>query len=925
MDVLRISLPVLTLTLSLLAGVSHAKSQEVQDASDLREALRNATAGDTITLLPGDYFLPSITLRQSGERDAPIVLESLIPGAARIWTDHTTQFKIYGAHWHIIGLDFQGSRNANHALHIVQDADHARIEGNRFQNFHAAIKANGEGDPRTFPDHVQLTRNIFINDYPRDTRSSVVPIDIIGGQDWRITENFIADIAHAPHRVGRNTSAAFVKGGAQRAIFDRNLVICEWHHTGGHRVGLSLGGGGSSPAIFDRRGLGNCDTDCPESLNGRMTNNIILNCPKEPGIYLNRASKALIANNTIYNAFGIQARFPETQARVFDNILTGNIWERDGGEAKAEDNKTTGWLAQASYLPVIQSRIQQGQSDSPTQALAWHKRLSRTMINGLETSLERLGDTAVGKGVGRFDRWFLAPQAGDLRLLNGQDLVAQGSWTNDVTHDFCGQERSNPVDLGAIEYKAGECDLMTELQRRHGPLFTSLTTPKDPAPPDWTRVHSGKEKPLAQPLPRRVIQANPDNYRDKIRALQPGDHLQLSSGTYPRNLRLQNIKGTPEAPIVISGPESGEPAIFEARDGENTISLSRSAHVTVRHLTLDGRGRNAAGVVLERNGRYAHHITLEHLTIRNYDASQGHTGITTRASAWDWTIRNNHIHDIGTGLYLGRPDGSAPFIGGLIENNAIRRTLGYNMQIKHQDVRDRLPGIPTEPRETIIRHNLFSKAERASSDSSARPNLLVGHWPTEGPGRHDRYLIYGNLFHENPHERLFQGEGNVALYNNLFFNSRGPGLIIMRHNDVPKAVYILQNTLVTAGTGIHITHADPDYTQKVTGNALFSPNPLQVIASIDTEHNFTASLEYAVPYLHNATPRLEQLDLYPRPDALVRTKAIPPVDHLPHLDLDYNHRPREQATWGAFDGAKPRNPGRETSIGPPFKLDCPNC
>ncbi|MBK1692157.1 hypothetical protein CKO33_08245 [Ectothiorhodospira mobilis] len=425
-------------------------------------------------------------------------------------------------------------------------------------------------------------------------------------------------------------------------------------------------------------------------------------------------------------------------------------------------------------------------------------------------------------------------------------------------------------------------------------------------------------------VPAHPVVATPDNYRDKVRRLQPGERLHLTAGLYPRSLRLHDLQGTPEAPIVISGPESGEPAVLLGRDGENTISLARTAHVTLRHLTLDGRGRNAAGVVLERDGRYAHHITLEHLTIQNYDASQGHTGITTRAPAWGWIIRDNDIHDIGTGLYLGQPDGSAPFIAGLIENNAIRRTLGYNLQIKHQEIRAPAPGIPTEPGQTVIRHNLFSKAERASNGASARPNLLVGHWPPEGPGRHDRYLIYGNLFHENPHERLFQGEGNVALYNNLFFNSRGPGILIMPHNDVPKAIHILQNTLVTAGTGIRITGVHPDHPQQVSGNALFSPEPLQVVDAIPTGENFTAPLEAAEHHLHAPDPHLDHLDLYPRPNRLGRDNNSSATGPLPHLDRDYNHRPRKRSTWGAFDGASTRNPGRAPGIGHPM-LQCPNC
>ncbi|WP_177169836.1 chondroitinase-B domain-containing protein [Ectothiorhodospira marina] len=925
MSALRISLfLLLAALLSLSCAAADANSLEVRDDSALREALRDAAPGDTITLFPGDYFLPSLTLRQSGESNAPIVLESLIPGAARLWSNHTTQLKIYGAHWHIIGLDFQGGHNTHHALHIVAEAHHVRIEGNRFQNFHAAIKANGEGTPRTFPDEVRVTRNVFVNDYPRDNDSPVVPIDIVGGKNWHVTENFIADIAHAPHHTVRNTSAGFVKGGAQSAAFDSNLVICEWRHAGGQRIGLSFGGGGTGQGLFDSRGTGNCQNDCPEAIDSRMTNNIILNCPNEPGIYLNRARDALVANNTIYNAYGIQARFPQTQAQVRDNLLTGTIWERDGGHAELIGNQTTGWFAQASYLPVIQGRIQARHVGAQTPAPSWLDRISMFLTGALGNLLASLGNTAFGKGLDRFEQWFLAPQMGDLRLSDGGDLVAKGSRDNDVTHDFCGQRRSTPVDVGAIEYKAGECDLTAELERRHGHLFTSLLASPEPARPDRTTTNLDTAHVLTTPLPQRLLHATPDNYRDRVATLQPGDHLHLAAGTYPRNLRLHNIKGTPEAPIIITGPEQGEPAVFRGRDGENTISLARTAYVTLRYLTLDGQGRNAAGVVLEAHGHYAHHITLEHLTIKNYDASQGHTGITTRASAWDWTIRNNHIHDVGTGLYLGRPDGSAPFIGGLIEGNAIQRTPGYNMQIKHQNMRDRLPDIPTQARQTIIRHNLFSKAERASSGPSARPNLLVGHWPPEGPGRHDSYLIYGNLFHENPHERLFQGEGSVALYNNLLFNSHGDGLIIRPHNDVPKAIHILQNTLVTAGTGIHVTGADPDYPQQISGNAIFSPHTIRAPGSIDTRQNFTASLDEAGAELNHLDSRLAHLNLYPQPGSLARPQQGALPNHLPHLLHDYNHRPREGSFWGAFDATKPMNPGRADGVGPSIP-GCQHC
>jgi len=426
-----------------------------------------------------------------------------------------------------------------------------------------------------------------------------------------------------------------------------------------------------------------------------------------------------------------------------------------------------------------------------------------------------------------------------------------------------------------------------------------------PADPEGTTA--------AEPL--RRLQAGPEDYLDVVAGLQPGDWLQLEAGTYRQHLRLHDLSGTAEHPIVISGPETGEPARFLARAGANTVSLSDAAHITIRHLTLDGQQLNVAGVVAEAPSAWTHDITLEHLYIHNHDGSQGNTGITTRSPAWNWVVRNNIIRDVGTGLYLGRPDGSGPFIGGLIENNLIAATLGYNMQIKHQEQRAAVPGMPEEPRETVIRYNVFSKAERASDGADARPNLLVGHWPPEGPGASDRYLIYGNLFHQNPHERLFQGEGHVTLYNNLFFNTHGDALLVWRHNDRPKDIHVLFNTIVAEGFGIRIDEPDAAYEQVVAGNAVFAGNPLVLAAAVVEDGNYFDTRARAQDFLESLDPELAALDLYPRDGSLVHGGEALFDYGFDNLDRDYNGRFRAVTAWGAYASEADSNPGRMGGIG----------
>ena len=50
--------------------------------------------------------------------------------------------------------------------------------------------------------------------------------------------------------------------------------------------------------------------------------------------------------------------------------------------------------------------------------------------------------------------------------------------------------------------------------------------------------------------------------------------------------------------------------------------------------------------------------------------------------------------------------------------------------------------------------------------------------------------------YQNRNEALFQGEGNVALYGNLFVNDHGDAVRIQPHNDIPRRVVVAFNTVL---------------------------------------------------------------------------------------------------------------------------------
>lgn len=391
----------------------------------------------------------------------------------------------------------------------------------------------------------------------------------------------------------------------------------------------------------------------------------------------------------------------------------------------------------------------------------------------------------------------------------------------------------------------------------------------------------------------------PDRYRLVLQKLEPGDRLLLAPGTYTRGLPIHDIQGTAERPIIIQGPPSGPPARFLARDGANTVSLKNAAHIVIDSIELDGMGRNADAVKAESGSRFAHHITLSRLKITGHDANQSLVGIAAQSPAWDWTIRDCVIDGAGTGMYLGRSNGTTGFVGVVIERNVIRNTIGYNIQIKHQRLRPKAPGMPTQPRLNIIRYNVFSKHRHAATGIQARPNLLVGHFPPHGPGADDLHVIYGNVFYDNPTEALFQGEGNIALYNNVFVNPNGPAIHIQPHNAYPRQVAVFNNTVVARTDGVFISGIEPGHDPLVTSNLIFAESPLH---GAPHAGNLALSWYEAATYLRAPYSEPPMLDVSPLGSAPARESSLVNIPiGLPEVETDFDGLARAPHTWGAFE------------------------
>ncbi len=406
-----------------------------------------------------------------------------------------------------------------------------------------------------------------------------------------------------------------------------------------------------------------------------------------------------------------------------------------------------------------------------------------------------------------------------------------------------------------------------------------------------------------------VIDADPSNYRALLGTLGPGDTMVLAPGSYAR-LTLSGLRGEPGGWIVITGPTTGEPAIITSESCCNTVQLYDSAYVAVENLVVDVGG--LAVDAINAKDSVSHHIRIEGCTLQNFPNDQQIVGINTKSTAWNWTIRRNRIIAPGTGMYLGNSNGAAPFIAGIIEQNLIVDSVGYSMQIKHQNSYDLQPGMPAGPNATILRHNVFIKDDRPST-SGDRPNLLLSGFPDSGPGSEDHYEVYGNFFYYNPRESLIQAAGRLSIHDNVFVGSGEAdgqtALLITPHQGKNVQVaHVYNNTIYGVARGIRITQQAAT-SDAVIGNLVFATDPIG--GSISNQRgNMTDTIAAATSYVTSPSTALGTMDFYPLPGkvsgaALDLSVVASDVDY----DRDFNGTPKGGFTYrGAYAG-EGQNPG----------------
>ena len=332
---------------------------DVGDSKTLFDSIRRAKAGELILIKKGTYKIHTDTIKigGAGTKDKPVVIAATKFGDVTININSWEGFLVDRPYWVFKNIIFNGTctnhKRCEHTFHVHGDADYLLLDNNAFINFNAAIKSNGKYDKKKawFPDNVTVSNNDIYNTELRTSNSPASPIDVVGGNNWLIENNFIADFSRKVRGNQSIVYGAFLKGGGENGIMRNNVVNCSWklpyQSSLDIRLGLSLGDGGTGKQFCQVK-------DCSyEHKGGMIANNIILNCENDVSIYLNKAENTQISGNIMLNSLGVDARFKETNLVIRNNVIQGRTKSRDGAKVDDFDNTYISELDDIDMISIM--------------------------------------------------------------------------------------------------------------------------------------------------------------------------------------------------------------------------------------------------------------------------------------------------------------------------------------------------------------------------------------------------------------------------------------------------------------------------------------------------------------------------------------------------------------------------------------------
>ena len=169
----------------------------------------------------------------------------------------------------------------------------------------------------------------------------------------------------------------------------------------------------------------------------------------------------------------------------------------------------------------------------------------------------------------------------------------------------------------------------------------------------------------------------------------PGTTILLESGEYAGGLYLQNVAGTVEDRVVISGADSNDPPVF--RGGGQAMHLADCSYLALKNLRVEGFPIN--GINIDDGGSYetpAYGIVIEDITILGTGPEGNHDAL--KMSGVDrFAVRRCHFEGWGgSGIdMVGCHDGvveDCTFVGrdGFSQSNGVQLKGGTADVLVHR-------------------------------------------------------------------------------------------------------------------------------------------------------------------------------------------------------------------------------------------------
>lgn len=334
---------------------------------------------------------------------------------------------------------------------------------------------------------------------------------------------------------------------------------------------------------------------------------------------------------------------------------------------------------------------------------------------------------------------------------------------------------------------------------------TSNTTPTPPTPPS-TPSGTNYDPTWAALTPTRVIPHPYDAARTPgqngaalaaaIQALQPGDRLEIASGTYSIEAYFNvTVQGTAAAPIWIVAASGATPVITRSNANQNVINIGTGS--PVRYLCLRGLEVTGGSALIRLydcaevwiDGCHLHDSAEVAITANTVDTANLH-------------LTRNEIHatgGTGEGMYLGGNNASVVMRDSVIALNHVYDcggTQGDGIEVKQGSFGN-----------WIVENHIHD---------TNYPAITV-----YGTGGQPRNVIERNTCYRS-NDNVLQIQGEALVRDNLAVAGAGSAFHTHDHQGQTKDLVVVHNTFVNTGRAVNLISWGGRTGMVLANNAIYS-------------------------------------------------------------------------------------------------------